>query len=178
MNQSAHINLAVYAGSFDPLTHGHMDLIRRAAALAKTLFVAVGNNPRKHYLFSIEDRTALLRDALSDLPNIEVQAFDGLLVNYCRQVGAGLIFRGLRAVADFEYEFQMGLANKDLAPEIETLFLLTNPETLFVSSSIVKEIAAGGYPVDRYVPLPVAHALYKKLGVYPTPPPIPPQEAG
>jgi pantetheine-phosphate adenylyltransferase len=162
-NSSAHIQLAVYAGSFDPLTNGHMDLIRRAASLTHTLFVAVGNNPRKRYLFSVEDRTSLLQDALSDLPNIVVQSFDGLLINYCRQVGACVIFRGLRAVADFEYEFQMGLANKDLAPEIETLFLLTNPATLFVSSSIVKEIAAGGHPVERYVPAPVAAALYRKL---------------
>jgi pantetheine-phosphate adenylyltransferase len=177
MSHAAHIQSAVYAGSFDPLTNGHMDLIRRAASLTHTLFVAVGNNPRKRYLFSVEDRSALLQGALADLPNIVVQAFDGLLINFCRQVGATVIFRGLRAVADFEYEFQMGLANKDLAPEIETLFLLTNPELLFVSSSIVKEIAAGGCAVERYVPPTVAAALYARLGVSPSQSPPTPTAA-
>lgn len=160
---TARPDCAVYAGSFDPLTNGHVDLIRRGSGLVQTLYIAVGQNPRKNYLFSIEERTQMIKESVSDLTNVEVKAFGGLLVDFCRDVNAGIILRGLRAVADFEYEFQMGLANKDLAPEIETLFMLTCPETIFVSSSIVKEIAVGGHPIDRYVPPCVAKMLYQKI---------------
>lgn len=176
-------HVAVYAGSFDPPTNGHVDLIERAAALFDTLVVAVGNNPRKRYLFSVEERSHMLATTLGaaivqpdgvrihpaadpdarDLPRVEVRAFDGLLVDFCKRVGASVIVRGLRAVADFEFEFQMGLANRDLEPEIETVFLLTSPETLFVSSSIVKEIATGGRDVSAYVPAHVARALAQRL---------------
>ena len=156
-------NCAVYAGSFDPLTNGHVDLIQRGAKLFDTLHIGVGRNPRKRYLFDADERTQHIRDTFRDLDNVHVEAFGDLLVDFCYKVGAGVILRGLRAVADFEYEFQMGLANKDLAPDIETLFLLTDTKTVFVSSSIVKEIANGGRPIDRYVPPNIAEALYRKL---------------
>ena len=138
-------------------------MIHRGAHLFDRLIVAVGNNPRKRYLFSATERTEMLARELNDQDNIEVRAFDGLLVDFCREVNAGVILRGLRAVADFEFEFQMGLANMDLEPDIETLFLLAGPETLFVSSSIVREIASGGRDVSRYVPQHVADALRAKL---------------
>ncbi|PIV98184.1 MAG: pantetheine-phosphate adenylyltransferase [Deltaproteobacteria bacterium CG17_big_fil_post_rev_8_21_14_2_50_63_7] len=155
--------LATYAGSFDPPTFGHTDLIERSAVIYKKVIVAVGNNPRKRYLFSVEERVKLLEDVFVGWANIEVRPFSGLLVDFCTEVGAGVIVRGLRAVTDFEFEFQMGLANMDLEPNIETMFLLTAPEKLFVSSSIVREIADGGRDVSKYVPAGVAKALATKL---------------
>jgi len=175
---------AVYAGSFDPPTVGHVDLIERGARLFERLVVAVGDNPRKSYLFSVSDRLVMLAETLDvpfvtgdgsivEPPNprsaddpmagVEVRAFDGLLVDFCLAIDASVILRGLRAVADFDYEFQLGLANKDLEPGIETVFLLTSPETLFVSSSIVKEIASGGRDVSDYVPDTVATRLHARL---------------
>ncbi len=155
--------IAVYAGSFDPPTIGHLRVIRRGAGIFERLIVAVSNNPRKRYLFTAAERTEMLARELADHENIEVLAFEGLLVDFCCEVNAGVILRGLRAVADFEFEFQMGLANMDLEPQIDTLFLLAGPETLFVSSSIVLEIASGGRDVSRYVPQHVADALRAKL---------------
>ncbi len=154
---------ATYAGSFDPPTFGHTDLIERSAGIYKKVIVAVGNNPRKNYLFTVEERVQMLEEVFVGWSNIEVRPFDGLLVEFCKEVGAGVIVRGLRAVTDFEFEFQMGLANMDLEPDIETMFLLTAPEKLFVSSSIVREIADGGRDVSKYVPAHVSKALVKKL---------------
>lgn len=155
--------MATYAGSFDPPTFGHTDLIERSAQIYKKVIVAVGNNPRKRYLFTVEERVQMLEEVFVGWENIEVRQFDGLLVDFCKEIGAGVIVRGLRAVTDFEFEFQMGLANMDLEPDIETMFLLTAPEKLFVSSSIVREIADGGRDVSKYVPAHVAKALAKKL---------------
>ena len=154
---------AVYAGSFDPPTNGHIGLLERGARIFGQIVVAVGDNPRKRYMFTVEERLAMIRKALAHVPNVEVQAFDGLLVDFCKEVNSRVILRGLRAVGDFEFEYQLGLANMDLEPDIETVFLLAGPETLFVSSSIVKEIADGGRSVADYVPAHVEKALLKRL---------------
>jgi pantetheine-phosphate adenylyltransferase len=155
--------VAVYAGSFDPITVGHMDLVRRATVLFDEVVLAIGNNPSKASLLSTDDRVRVLKACTSDLPNVSVDMFEGLLVDYCRQRGASFILRGLRAVSDFEFEFQIGLANMDMAPEVETVFLLTEPRNIFVSSSLVKEIASNGGAVDRYLPAPAHQALMAAL---------------
>lgn len=148
----------IYAGSFDPVTKGHVDVIRRAAGLYDTLVVAVGNNPAKRYLFDLEQRCSLVRAALSDVDNLEVVGFSGLLVDAAKEHGATVIVRGLRAVSDFELEFRNGLANRDLTG-VETVFLLSDPQYIYVSSSLVKEIHHHGGDVSRYVPDVVLNAL-------------------
>ena len=154
---------AVYAGTFDPPTLGHVNLIRRAAHMFPHVTVAIGVNPNKHAMFTTEERIGFLRQSLSGIANVTCDAYNGLLVDYCRKVGAHVIIRGLRAVADFEYEFQMALANRDLAPEVETMFLIAATDKLFLSSSVVKEIALCGRDVSAYVPACVAEALKKIL---------------
>ena len=154
---------ALYAGSFDPLTYGHLELVRRGARLYRHLTVAIGDNPRKRYMFSTSERAAMVRDETHGYANVDVIVFDGLLVHQARELGCGVILRGLRAVTDFEFEFQLGLANMDLASEVETVFLLTGPQNIFVSSSTVKEIAQGGGPIARYVPPGVAEKLYARV---------------
>ncbi len=153
--------VAVYAGSFDPITLGHVDIVRRGATLFDEVIVAVGQNPAKRYSFGIEERVAIIEAALADVPNARVDVFDGLLVDYCQKVGARVILRGLRAVTDFEFEFKIGLANMDMAPDIETVFLLTEPTMLFVSSSLIREISSHGGDVSRYVPKAAAEALHR-----------------
>ena len=154
---------AVLAGSFDPITQGHMDVLRRGLALFDEIVVAIGNNPRKRYLLDLESRIQILRACTADMPQVRVDSFDGLLVEYCREVGANAILRGLRAVSDFEFEFQIGLANKNMAPEVETVFLLTASENIFVSSSLIKEIALNGGDVEAYVPEAVLEPLKAAL---------------
>jgi len=155
---------AVYAGSFDPVTLGHVDLIRRAHRLFDHLILAVGENPAKRHLLPVDVRLDVLRECTADIPGVRVDRFEGLLIHYCRKVGATAILRGLRAVSDFEFEFQIGLANQDMAPEIETVFLLTEPKNIFVSSSLIKEIAANGGDVANYVPPSALAALQEALG--------------
>lgn len=155
--------IAVYAGSFDPITSGHLDLVRRATGLFDEVVLAIGNNPAKRYLLSTETRLATLQACTADLDNVSVDVFEGLLIDYCKARGAGFILRGLRAVADFEFEFQIGLANMDMAPDIETVFLLTEPRNIFISSSLVKEIASNGGDVARYLPASAYDALMKAL---------------
>lgn len=155
---------AVYAGSFDPVTLGHLDLIRRAAGLFDEVVVAIGHNARKQRTLPLEVRLGLLQAVTADLPNVSVDHFEGLLVHYCQRSGARAILRGLRAVTDFEFEFQIGLANRDMAPEIETIFLLTDPNHIFVSSSLIKEIAANGGDAWRYLPGPSWEALARAMG--------------
>lgn len=154
---------AVYAGSFDPITSGHMDLVKRAATLFDEVVLAIGNNQSKKSLLSVDERRAVLEECTTDLSNVSVDVFQGLLIDYCRAREAHIILRGLRAVSDFEFEFQIGLANMDMAPEIETVFLLTEPKNIFVSSSLVKEIAVNGGNVERYLPAPAFRALMGAL---------------
>ena len=153
---------AIYPGSFDPLTLGHLDVVRRGAALFDELVVGIGNNLVKRYWFDVEERRALLAEATADLANVRVTTFTGLLVDACTAEGATVILRGLRALSDFDMEFRNGLANRDMAG-IETMFLLTDPGNIFVSSSLVKEIAQNGGDVSRYVPAPVAAAVRKRV---------------
>ncbi len=155
--------IAVYAGSFDPVTLGHLDVIRRGCGLFDKVIVAVGENPHTRYLLDLDTRIRVLEEVTSSLPEVEVTQFSGLLVHYCRQVGAIAILRGLRAVSDFEFEFQIGMANRDMAPDIESLYLLTDPTNIFISSSLVKEIASNGGDVKRYVPVAAYEALMEKL---------------
>ena len=152
---------AVYAGSFDPVTLGHLDVIRRGSTLFDEVVVAVGHNPRKARALPLEQRMGLLREVTAGLPNITVDSFEGLLVHYCQRIGARAILRGLRAVTDFEFEFQTGLANMDMAPSVETVFLLTDPKHIFISSSLIKEIAQNGGDAGRYLPAPAWAALQK-----------------
>ena len=154
---------AIYAGSFDPITYGHTAIIERASRLYDRVTVGIGVNAKKTGLFTVEEREEMIKAALADLPNVEVAHFEGLLVDFCKATGAGVIVRGLRLLTDFEYEFQLGLANRDIAPEIETVFLLTEHEYVWVSSSLVKEIAANGGDCRRYVPPAVCDALAAKL---------------
>ena len=156
---------AIYAGSFDPVTHGHVDVIRRGAGLFDEVIVAIGHNPRKARTLDLATRLAVLREVCADLPNVRVDQFEGLLIHYCQRVGADVILRGLRAVTDFEFEFQTGLANMDMAPSIETVFLLTEPRHIFISSSLVKEIASMGGEASRYLPAASWRALAAAMKV-------------
>ncbi len=156
--------LAVYAGSFDPATLGHLDLIERASALFENVIVAIGVHPTKQPLFSAEERLALIRGVTAHLPNVKVDSFDGLLIHYCIAKGAGVIVRGLRVTTDFEYELQIAHANADLCPQVDTVFLPTRTKHGFVSASLVREIASHGGDVSRYAPEAVCQALTKKFG--------------
>ncbi len=153
----------IYPGSFDPVTNGHLDVIKRALQLVDTVVVAIVHNPNKKGCFSPEERAALLRDQLGDERRVVVDAFSGLLVDYVQSRGAGTIIRGLRAVADFEYEFQMALMNRRLAPDVDTIFLMTGENHMYVSSSLVKEIARLGGDVSEFVPDAVRVALEQKV---------------
>ena len=150
---------AIYPGSFDPPTRGHEDLIRRSLRLADRVIVAVATNSAKQPLFSIDERLAMLRAAVPDEPNVSFEAFDGLLAEFAVRVGATLIVRGLRAVSDFEYEFQMALMNRRLHPSLETVFLVPAVDLTDLSSSLVREVARYGGDVSGLVPASVADAL-------------------
>ena len=155
--------LAVYAGSFDPVTNGHLDLIERAAALFDRVIVAIGIHPTRKPLFSAEERISLLREVALHLPNVTVDSFDGLLIDYYHAHGARVIVRRLRAATDFEYELQIAHANADLEPSIDTVFLPTRTVHGFISASLVREIASHGGDVSRYAPKPVCEALVRKF---------------
>ena len=152
---------ALYPGSFDPLTNGHMDLIERASALFGRVVVAVLSNPSKQPLFSIDERISQIRLSTSHLPDIEVISFDGLTVHCAQTHQADLILRGLRAMSDFEYELQIAHTNRSLAENLETVFLATTARHSFLSSSVVKEVARFGGPVDHMVPAEVAKDLIR-----------------
>lgn len=155
----------IYPGSFDPFTNGHLDVVRRAARIFDQVVVAVARNEAKQPLFSVEERTDLVRQACASLPNVEADSFDSLLVNYVVRRGACAVVRGLRAVSDFEFEFQLALMNRRLNEQVETLFLTPKDTYTFVSSRIVKEIARLGGDVSPFVPEQVKSALKAKLGV-------------
>ena len=155
--------IAIYAGSFDPITRGHEDLIHRSCEFVDKLVVAVANNSAKKPLFSPDERVSLIREAVGSESIVEVRQFQGLLVNAAREVGASLIIRGLRAVSDFEYEFQMALMNRNLSPGLETVFMVPSVETTYISSSIVREIAQYGGALDGLVHPSVAAALKSKF---------------
>jgi len=159
--------LAVYPGSFDPLTNGHLNIARRAAGLFDTLVVAVYAFPDKNLLFSVDERVALWQEVIAaeGIANVRVEKYTGLSVNYVRSIGGEAIIKGLRSLRDFEAEFQQGLMNRKLAPEIETVCLFTNLEQLFVSSSLVKEVANLGGNITDMLPTLVVQALHEKLDV-------------
>ena len=150
---------AIYPGSFDPVTNGHVDVIERAAKLFSKVIVAVIRNPEKKSKFSLDQRVEMLKEALANDKNVVVDSFDGLLVEYARRKKANIIVRGLRAVSDFDYEFQMALTNRKMAPEIETLFFMTDYKYSYLSSSFVKQIAHFGGDISELVPTPVAEKL-------------------
>ncbi|HZJ51230.1 MAG TPA: pantetheine-phosphate adenylyltransferase [Actinomycetota bacterium] len=154
---------ALCPGSFDPVTNGHVDVIERAARYFEGVVVAVNRNPSKNPMFTLEERTAMLSDALSGLDNIEISSFDGLLVDHARTLGISLVIKGLRAVSDFEYELQMAQMNSRLAPELDTMFVTATPEWAFLSSSLVKEVARYGGRVEGLVPKGVQSALEQML---------------
>ncbi len=154
---------AIYPGSFDPPTRGHEDLVRRSLALCDRLIVAVALNSSKQPLFSVEERLGLLRTTLGGDPAVSVETFDGLLVDFARKVGAGMVVRGLRAVADFEYEFQMALMNRQLHPGLETVFLVPAVDLTSLSSSLVREGAKYGGDISALVHPDVAAALARKF---------------
>jgi len=155
--------IAIYPGSFDPITNGHHDIILRGLRLFDRVVVALAINVRKQPLFSLEERIALIRESVKDEPRVQVDSFDGLLVDYARKRGAKFLIRGLRAVADFEYEFQFAHMNRQLAPDVETIFLPTNEEHFYVSSSVVREVAAMGGDIRKFVPPVAAKALKQKF---------------
>lgn len=156
-------SIAVCPGSFDPVTVGHLDIIRRAAGMFSELIVVVMVNHKKKYSFTPDERVALIKAVTGDLPNVKVEYYDGLLADFARQKGAGVIIKGLRAMSDFEYEFQMALANKKLNPEVETVFLTTAAENMYLSSSMVKQIASMGGDIKDFVPEQIKKDITERL---------------
>ena len=163
MSDGADETVAVYAGSFDPVTFGHLDLVKRAAKLFDRVVVAVGIHPTRRPLFDVDERLGLLKQATADMPRIEVASFEGLLIQYCQKIGARILVRGLRQSMDFEYELQIAHANADMAPEVETVFLPTSTAYGFLTASLVREIASHGGDVSRYAPSIVCEALERKF---------------
>lgn len=155
--------VAIYAGSFDPITRGHEDLMHRSLEFVDRLVVAVANNSSKAPLFTIDERVALIRASVRDEPRIEVRSFGGLLVDFAHEVGASLLIRGLRAVSDFEYEYQMALMNRHLSPRLETVFMVPSLDTTYISASLVREVARYGGDVRGLVHEKVAEALRTKI---------------
>ena len=156
---------AVYTGSFDPVTNGHMDIIRRAAEIFDVLIVSVLNNKEKTPLFSVEERVKMLEDVTRHIPNVRVESFSGLSVEFARQRGAKALVRGLRAVTDFEYELQMSQTNHIIAPDIDTIFLTTNLNYAYLSSSVVKEVARYGGDISKFVAPEVRSLVLEKYNI-------------
>lgn len=150
---------AIYPGSFDPITNGHVDIIERGLKIFDRVVVAVLKNPKKHPLFTTKERVKMIQEIFASRPEVEVRAFDGLLVEFARDQGTTVVIRGLRALSDFEYEFQMALMNRSLAPDIETFFMMPSVDYTFLSSSVVQEVAGLGGSVEGLVPGPVVRKL-------------------
>ena len=157
------MRIAVYPGSFDPITMGHIDIIKRASVMFDKLIICVMSNAKKTPLFTPEERVELIKRATAGVENIEVTSFGGLLADFARQQGAGFIVRGLRALSDFEYEFQMALTNRKLYPDADTVFLTTSAEYMYLSSSIVKEVIRNGGFVRDALPEQIADDVVKKI---------------
>ena len=162
------MKIAVYPGSFDPVTRGHIDVLERALELFDRVIITVARNTSKLSLFTPEERVELIRTAVRTYPSVEVEAFDGLIVEYAREHGAVALVRGLRAVSDFEYEFQMALMNRKLARDVETVFLMPNERYTYLNSSIIRELARFQTDVSDFVPTNVAEALELKFGNAPS----------
>ena len=156
------MKIAIYPGSFDPITLGHLDIIRRASGLFDRLIVAVMHNQNKKPMFSVEERKEMLRRTTADLPNVEIESFGGLLADYAHSKNACVLVKGLRAVSDFEYEFQMALANRKLNAELDTVFLMTSSEYMYLSSSVVKDIAVHGGSVAGFVPDEIVQDIVRR----------------
>ena len=154
---------AIYPGSFDPVTLGHLDIIKRASRTVDKLIVGVLNNGGKHPLFTIDERVDMLKEVTRDIPNVKIMSFSGLLVDFARQTESTVIVRGLRAISDFDYELQMAQTNHKMEPDLETAFLTTNLEYSYLSSTTVKEVAAFGGDISQFVPEPVADRITEKM---------------
>ena len=158
------MSIAVYPGSFDPITNGHLDVIKRGTRVFEKLIVAVADNPAKAALFTKEERVGMIREVTHSLRNVEVDSFDGLVVDYVHRAKASVILRGIRTISDFEYEYQMALTNRTFAGDIETVFVMTHEEFSFVSSRLIKEAVSMGGDVSSFVPKEVEARLKKKFG--------------
>lgn len=156
---------AIYPGSFDPITFGHQDIIERSSAIFDELIVGVLNNSAKNSLFSVDERVSMLRELTKDILNVTVDSFDGLLVDYMKESGATIIVRGLRAVTDFEYELQIAQTNHVEYPAVETVFLTTNLKYSYLSSSVVREFAAYGGDISKFVPAQFVDRIYQKYNI-------------
>jgi pantetheine-phosphate adenylyltransferase len=157
------MNTAVYPGSFDPPTYGHLDVVKRGSQIFDTLIIAVAVNDAKQYLFSPDERRSIMTEATRDVPNVEVEIFEGMIIDFVQSKDTNVILRGIRTVSDFEYEFKMALTNREMARDIETLFVMTDQRYSFFSSSLTKEVASLGGPVERFVPDFIADMLREKL---------------
>ena len=156
------MKIAIYPGSFDPVTNGHLDILKTAAGIFDKVIIAVAKNSEKHGFLPVETRVKLIKESVTDLENVEVDAFEGLTINYAHQKEATVLIRGLRAVSDFEYEMQLSQANSALAPDVKTVFLTTKPKYNFISSSTIKEIFINDGDISKFVPEPVFEYLTKE----------------
>ncbi|MBO8161897.1 MAG: pantetheine-phosphate adenylyltransferase [Thermosipho sp. (in: Bacteria)] len=157
---------AIYPGSFDPITFGHLDIIERASKIFSEVYIVVMENKRKNYTFSLEERIDMIKQCTKHIENVKIDFFKGLLIDYVKQNNIEVVIRGLRAVTDFEYELQMAMANKEMCPEADTIFLMTDKKFSFISSSLVKEVAYFGGNISRWVPEYVEKKLIEKLKSY------------
>lgn len=157
------MKIVVYPGTFDPVTYGHIDIIKRASRIFDEVIVAVARNPQKEILFSVAERIEMLKDAIKGMKNVKVDNFEGLVVNYVKRKGSNVMIRGLRMISDFEYEFQMALTNRKLAGSIETIFMMPHEDYSYVSSKLIKEAASLGANVEKFVPKKAALALKEKM---------------